>query len=321
MKNILTTLAIIFSVAAFGQTSEEYLKSGLEKHKLHDFEGAIKDYNKAIKTDNNNKDAYFNRGTCELALKEHKEALADFTKTIELDPKFVKAYYSRATTYASQEKYVEALPDLDKTIELEQDFPSALTLRGQIRVQSGNKKGGCEDFAKAKEYGDKSADKYIEQFCGTDKSEEIIINWPESEKWKIGSSQDNDKMTMIEYIHSDETFDNWTELGTMFTFKGMKLKKIDDVTSWIFDEFKKNSPKAKLTVIEKDDKAEYPWIIFTIEAKDFIESKIPESDLYYATQGKISLYTNFRAVKQTTVPKDLKEKWIKFFKQTKVVQK
>ena len=150
MKGILTALAIICSMTAFGQTSQEHLQNGITKHKQLDFKGAIKDYDKAIKEDKSNKDAYFNRGTCELALKDFKSAMADFNETIELDPKFVKAYYSRASVLVSQEKYADALPDLDKTVALDPSTPNALTLRGQIRAQTGNKKGACEDFNQAK---------------------------------------------------------------------------------------------------------------------------------------------------------------------------
>ena len=69
MKGTLTALALICSLTAFGQTSQKYLQNGITKHKQQDFKGAIKDYDKAIKEDKSNKDAYFNRGTCELALK------------------------------------------------------------------------------------------------------------------------------------------------------------------------------------------------------------------------------------------------------------
>ena len=102
--------------------------------------------------------------------------MADFNKTIELDPKFVKAYYSRASVFVSQEKYTDALPDLDKTVELDPTTPNALTLRGQIRAQTGNKKGACEDFNQAKQIGDKQADKYLSQFCGNEQQAWRIIN-------------------------------------------------------------------------------------------------------------------------------------------------
>ena len=45
-------------------------------------------------------------------------------------------------------------------------MPNAFTLRGQIRKQTGDNKGACEDFNSAKEMGDSDAEKYITQFCG-----------------------------------------------------------------------------------------------------------------------------------------------------------
>jgi tetratricopeptide (TPR) repeat protein len=323
MKKTLTTLIIIFTLTAFGQTSQEYLQNGITKHKQQDFKGAIKDYDKSIKEDKANKDAFYNRGTCQLALKEFKSAMTDFNKTIELDPKFAKAYYSRATVFVSQEKYAEALPDLDKTIELDPTIPNVLTLRGQIRAQTGNKKGACEDFNQAKQIGDKQADKYLSQFCGNEQQggESLMLDWPESENWKIGSSQENEQMVMLELIHSNETLEKWTEFGSMMSIKGVKNVPMDKAMNMMLDQAKLNSPKAKLTFIEKDESVEYPWIIFTIESPSFKNDKTPESQLWYIVQGKTSLYTNFRAVKQATIPEELKDKWIKFFKTAQVVNK
>jgi len=321
MKKTITALMLILTVAVFGQSSTEFLESGIIKHEKQDFKGAIKDYSKAIKADKKNKEAYFNRGICELALKDFKTAMSDFNKTIKLDPKFIKAYYSRATVFVSQKKYVEALPDLDKTVELNATFPNALTLRGQIRAQTGNKEGACEDFKKAKENGDKQADKYLNQFCGNEQQlgESLRLDWPKDENWKIGSNQENEQMVMIELIHSDETLENWTEIGSMISIKGAKNIPMDKVMSMMYDQAKENAPKAKLTFIEKDESVEYPWIIFTIESPSFKNDKTPESQLWYIIQGKASLYTNFRAVKEKTIPSHLKEKWIKFFKTGKIV--
>ena len=323
MKKTLMTLVIICSLTAFGQTAQEHLQNGITKHKQQDFKGAIKDYDKAIKEDKGNTDAYFNRGTCELALKDFKSAMTDFNKTIELDPKFVKAYYSRASVFVSQEKYADALPDLDKTIELAPSTPNALTLRGQIRAQTGNKKGACADFNQAKQFGDKQADKYLSQFCGNEQQlgESLMLDWPESENWKVGSSQENEQMAILELIHANETLEKWTEIGTMMSIKGAKNIPMDEAMNMMFDQAKLNSPKAKLTFIVKDESVEYPWIIFTIEAPNFKNDKAPESQLWYIVQGKTALYTNFRAVKQSKVPADLKDKWIKFFKTGKIVNK
>lgn len=321
MKKLFTFLTITFLTTSFGQTADDYLKTGIEKHKAKDLEGAIKDYSKAIKLDKNLTNAYFNRGMCEQALKNFKDAYNDFEMTTKLDPKSARAFYSKATVLAAQQKYKEAMTDLDKTIELELTTPNALTLRGQIKAQLGDKVGACEDFNKAKQIGDKQSENLLRTYCGNEKQngESFMLHWPESENWKIGSNQENDKMTMLELIHSNETFENWTEIGTCTAYKNAVNVPCDVAMNMMFEQSKKTSPKAKLTFIEKDEKAEYPWIIFTIECPNFIDDNKPESQLWYIIQGKTSLYTNFRAIKKSSIPNDLKEKWISFFKSGKMV--
>ena len=323
MKLIIANFLFILSLVCLGQTSEAYLEKGVELHRNKDFKGAVKAYSKAIKEDENNKLAYFNRGTCELALKNYKSAKSDFDQTLKIDPEYVTAYYSRASVYVSMAEYKAALPDLDKTIELDETLPNALTLRGQIRAQTGNKVGACEDFNRAKALGDAMAEEYLSQFCGNEmqNGESLLLHWPEEENWKIGNSQENDQMALLELIHSDETIDNWTEMGTMMSVKGAKDVPMDMVMNMMFDEAKKNAPKAKLTFIEKDESAEFPWILFTIESPKFKNDKTPESQLWYIIQGKTSLYTNFRAIKEKSIPETLKNKWVAFFKTGKIVYK
>jgi hypothetical protein len=101
--------------------------------------------------------------------------------------------------------------------------------------------------------------------------------------------------------------------------KGMRGVPMDKVMNLMFSQAKGNSPKSRLTFIEKDEQAEYPWIIFTIESPNFINDKTPESQLWYVVQGKSALYTNFRAIKKATIPAEVKDKWIKFFKTGKIV--
>lgn len=323
MNKILSTFLALCTLTVLGQSSQEHFQNGISKHKQEDYKGAIKDYDKAIKEDNTNKDAYYNRGTCEFALKDYKSALSDFNKTISLDPSFLKAYYSRATVFVSEEKYAEALPDLNKIIEVDPSFPNVLTLRGQILMQQDNEKAACEDFYKAKEIGDKQADKYINQFCSDQQNvlESLMLDWPDNENWKIGDEQETAQVHVIDLIHSNESIDNWTELGNMTSIKGVTGMPMDKVMNLMFDQAKEKAPKSKLTMIEKDENAEYPWIIFTIESPSFKNDKTPESQLWYIVQGKQALYTNFRAVKQATIPADLKDKWTKFFKTGKIVNK
>jgi tetratricopeptide (TPR) repeat protein len=318
MKTVSITclLFILFLSSVQAQTAKEYFESGLAKHKSKDYEAAIKDYDKAIKADKTYADAYYNRGNCELALKDMKSAMSDYTSAIKANPQYDRAYYGRASINVGQQKYAEALTDLDKLIELVPAYPNALSLRGQIRVQTDNKKGGCEDFAKAKELGDPQADKYIDKFCS--KEETLTLALPENENWKVGDDQDNKIMRVIDYVHKNETLDNWTELVNTTKMKGITGLTMDKAMELMYDQAKKGSPKAKITFIEKDEKAAYPWIIFEIDNPVSKEQKTPESQLWYIVQGKQSLYSNFIAVKKNGIPADLKEKWIKILKQTKL---
>jgi len=323
MKTTFFTLAILCTMAAYGQTSQEHLQNGIEKHKKQDYTGAIKDYDKSIQEDKANKDAYYNRGTCELALKDLEAAMTDFSKAIELDSGYVKAYYSRATVLVSQKKYSEALPDLDKVIGLNPATPNAFSLRGQIRAQTGDKKGGCEDLHRAKQNGDKQADKYLTQYCGSEKQvvESFELDWPVNENWKVGDDQANEQQRVLDFIHSNETIDKWTELVNMTTIKGVTGITMDTAMNFVFNQAKLNSPEAKLTLIEKDQSAEYPWILFTVEAPGFVNDTTPESQLWYLIQGKQALHTNFIAVKKANVPANLKIKWTKIFKTGQIVNK
>ncbi len=317
MKKTFTALALICTIVLFGKSSNDFLEMGIAKHKQKNFRGAIADYSKAIKEDNSNKDAYFNRGTCELALTDYKSALKDFNRTIKLDPKFAKAYYNRATALIGMQEYTRAIPDLDKAIELDPNMSNAYTLRGQFRVKTGDKVGACEDFSIAMQRGDKKAHKYMALNC--DMGESFKLNW--SEKWKVGSNQETKEMAMVELIHADESLENWSEIGTMITIKGAVDVPMNKAMQLMYQQAKQESGEAKLTFIEKDESVEYPWIIFKIESPSFKNDPNPESQLWYIVQGQAALYTNFRAVKQATVPDELKDKWIEFFKTSQVVTK
>lgn len=321
MKAFITIIFLLATMTAFGQTAQEYLDSGIEKHDKQDYKGALKDYDKAIKADDKLAVAYFNRGTIKLGTHDLKGALADFNKTISLDGKFVQAYYSRATVYVSQEKYKEAMPDLNKVIEIEEEFPNALTLRGQLHFALQDKKASCKDFQRAKEIGDPAADKYLSQFCGNEQQggESLMLDWPEQENWKVANSQENEQMMMIELVRNHETLENWTEIGTMQSIKRVTGIPMDEAMNLMYEQAKQACPKAKLNFIEKEETVEYPWVIFTIECASYKDSKTAESQLWYIVQGKTALYTNFRAIKEATIPEDTKKKWIDFFKGGKVL--
>ena len=320
MKYLPGILFLFFSVSAFSQTALESYRSGNEKAKSQDFAGSIVEYDKAIKLDSGFTDAYYNRGSSKLYMKDYKGAIDDFDKVLQQKPDLVKAYTNRGVAKLKLEDLKGAISDWDQAIKLDPENSSAFFMRGQAKLQTDDREGGCADLSKAKELGDTRAEKYLTQYCGQATTKEtLVLVWPENEHWKVGDDQENELQRVVDYIHSNETVDKWTELGNMTVIKGVTGVPMDKAMNLMFDQSKEHAPKAKLTFIEKDENAEHPWIIFTIEAPAFKNDNTPESQLWYIVQGKQSLYTNFIAVKKATLSLEFKDKWIRFFKRARVV--
>ena len=84
---------------------------GIEKYLSGDIEGAIEDYNRAIKIDSNYAPAYYNRGIAFLELGDPFNAVKDFTKAIEINPDYALAYYNRGIIYEELGDSNKALMD------------------------------------------------------------------------------------------------------------------------------------------------------------------------------------------------------------------
>jgi tetratricopeptide (TPR) repeat protein len=221
MKGLIIILALLISTSSFGQKPEYYLKSGIEKYNSKDFEGAINDYTEGIKVDTSFSDGYFYRGICELALQDYKSAQKDFDKTIELEPKFAKAYFNRALLFVMQQQFAQSLPDLDKTIDLDETTPNALILRGQIKAHTGNVKGACDDFNRAKKIGDPRAEKYIDEFCSIS-GDKAIYDSMVSEICSCAHTSQTEKLSIV--------IDSCYRLSIKKNYKTLQKLGIDSAT-------------------------------------------------------------------------------------------
>lgn len=150
--------------------------------------------------------------------------------------------------------------------------------------------------------------------------ESLKIIWLEKYEWKLLSNQENDNVHIIEIIPGKEEAENWTMLGQMMSIKGALNVPMDKAKDLMFEQTKTTSPKAKLTVIEKNEQDEYPWILFKIENPNFEGDKKPESQLWYIRQGKTSLYVNFIAKKKKKLKEEFVEEWSKVFKESEFVE-
>lgn len=153
----------------------------------------------------------------------------------------------------------------------------------------------------------------------TPKGELLRLDWPDEEGWKLGQCQENEKMLMCELLRDDETFENWTELGTMTVHKSVRGRDVEEMMALFFAVTKKSCAKAKLTVLEKRTEVPNPWVIFSIECKKYEDGTGPESQVWHVIQGRDSLYSNQRALKVARIPEQKKKELVEFFKTTRLV--
>jgi tetratricopeptide (TPR) repeat protein len=97
---------------------EEYNHRGVAKFELGDKQGAILDYNRAIKLDPQDTFAYYNRGVAKFELGDKQGAILDFDRVLAINPQDAEAYSNRGTVKLALGDKPGALIDLTKGAEL-----------------------------------------------------------------------------------------------------------------------------------------------------------------------------------------------------------
>jgi tetratricopeptide (TPR) repeat protein len=129
------------------------IKSGNQKMRDGDFDGAIADFNQVIEIDkifpeNVQSASYLNRGVALQRKGDLDAALADFNKAIKLQSNNVFAYQNRAGLRVKRKEFDEAIADYSKVIKLNSKFPFAYRERGLILLGQGKDPDAEADFAK-----------------------------------------------------------------------------------------------------------------------------------------------------------------------------
>lgn len=156
---------------------------------------------------------------------------------------------------------------------------------------------------------------------GQTKVQTLDIVWPAEYKWKTVSSLDNRKSSLLEMIPEKDNANNWSMFGTMMQLKEVKITSTNKVVETYKESSRKESPRAKLTILEQNDTAVNKFVVFKIETESFPDDIKPESQLYYAVQGESTLFVNFIAVKEKELSEDFTDKWTAIFKAGQFVYK
>ncbi|MFD1553642.1 tetratricopeptide repeat protein [Putridiphycobacter roseus] len=128
-------------------------KAVLDKDIVGDWEGAVKELDKAIELSPEFQKAYHYRAILHSTLQQKEQAMKDIDKAIELDNKSVESYFVRAGLFAEQGNFKNTVAELDVIISLDPNNGKAYDRRGYAKIELGEKDSGCQDLNKARELG------------------------------------------------------------------------------------------------------------------------------------------------------------------------
>jgi len=92
---------------------------------------------------------YFNRGNARLRKGEFDGAIDDYNMAIKLKPKYAKAYANRGSCWYNKGRYGSAISDYNAAINLDPKDPISLNNRGKALLAAGKWKKAIPDFKRA----------------------------------------------------------------------------------------------------------------------------------------------------------------------------
>jgi len=119
------------------QKAKKYILVGYHYYKEGKFDRAIGAFDRAVKIDPKNAEAYFWRGRALMGISHYDEATAEFKMAVKLNPAYVEAYDNLGWLYARERNYHESISNLTKAIELKPDNGWAYYYRARIHYKRG----------------------------------------------------------------------------------------------------------------------------------------------------------------------------------------
>ncbi|MGK7886640.1 MAG: tetratricopeptide repeat protein, partial [Crocosphaera sp.] len=144
-----------------------YQQRGNLRLKLKDTEGALQDYNQAIKLAPKKADSYVARGDYYTQMQQPEKAQTDYNQAIKIYSESIKNptnkvnlpnhYSSRAKVYSKIKNYEAAIADYSKVIEIKPKSLEPYFSRGLEYLKINNIQATIEDFSKIIQLNKKAA--------------------------------------------------------------------------------------------------------------------------------------------------------------------
>jgi tetratricopeptide (TPR) repeat protein len=137
--------------AASDASGGDLVNRGIEKAKNGDLDGALVDFDQAVKANPKDDAAYYNRAQAKRLKNDSAGAIADYTRAIELGSKNPAAYNNRGNARAENNDRDGAIADYTRAIELKPDYARAYYNRAATKKEKGDATGAAADFKRARE--------------------------------------------------------------------------------------------------------------------------------------------------------------------------
>lgn len=125
---------------------------------LSQYNESIEYYDKILKSDNKNINAYYNKGIALYNLGRYKEAIKCFDKVLELDDKNINAYNNKGNALSKLGKYEESIECYNKALELDNKNIYVYNNKGEALLSLERFEEAVECFDKALKLDNKNID-------------------------------------------------------------------------------------------------------------------------------------------------------------------
>jgi tetratricopeptide (TPR) repeat protein len=144
-------LVICFLLITCSSPEQEHVRKGKRFFKDGQIELAIAEYNKALKIDQHNAEAYLERGIALSEKGDFDNALADFNNAIEINPRYAEAYLNRGVIWYRKGDFDKAITDSTTAIEIYPRAAGAYNNRAAAMEKKGDieRKIALSDYTKA----------------------------------------------------------------------------------------------------------------------------------------------------------------------------
>jgi len=165
------TMSILFRLNGQGNNYDSYFQKGLEFMDKNKYEKAIVQFSISIDDKKvNYKEAYINRGVSKYELHDFEGALEDFETGRGLNARIVESkladYYSSiANKIIQEDRYNESIKLFNIALELDPNDADTYYNRGINHYYLGHMENACKDWEKALNLGLSSAQALIDTKC------------------------------------------------------------------------------------------------------------------------------------------------------------